>query len=111
MRLFIPAVSAALLAALATPVFSAEGETIFAQQCAACHGPRGKGMQYVAPPLKGSEFVTTASVDDIKAVIRAGRSAETKKHPAFPAVMPPFPNLSEEELTAVAEYVRGSLQQ
>ncbi|MBW3568294.1 MAG: cytochrome c [Proteobacteria bacterium] len=111
MRFFIAAVSAALFAILAAPVSAAEGETIFAQQCAACHGRKGEGMQYVAPSLKGSEFVSSASVDDIKAVVRAGRSGDAKKHPAFPAVMPPFPNLSEEELTAIAEYVHVSLQQ
>jgi len=102
---------ASLLAGFSCAGSAADGENIFLQQCAACHGRKGEGMQYVAPPLKGSAFVTSASLEDIKQVVQAGRSGADKKHPAFPAVMPPFPNLSDEEVNAVAEYVKGSLQQ
>lgn len=100
-----------LLGLFAFPAFAGDqGETIYAQQCAACHGKNGEGMQYVAPPLKDASFVKTASMEEIKEVIRAGRAAGDKQHPAFPAVMPPFPNLSGEDVTAVAEYVKGPLQ-
>lgn len=89
----------------------ADGESVYKQQCASCHGVKGQGMQYVAPALKGSKFVASASLDEIKATIKAGRSAEQKQHPDFPAVMPPFPQLSEDDIAAVAEYVQGKLQQ
>lgn len=89
----------------------ADGESVFKQQCASCHGVKGQGMQYVAPALKGSKFIASASVDEIKTMIRAGRSAEQKLHPDFPAAMPPFPQLSDEDIAAVAEYVKGKLQE
>lgn len=90
---------------------TAKGETIYAQQCAACHGKNGEGMQYVAPQLRDATFIKTASLDEIKAVIRAGRAGADKKHPSFPSVMPPFPNLSVEDIAAVAEYIKGPLQE
>ena len=89
----------------------ADGESVFKQQCASCHGVKGQGMQYVAPALSGSEFVAAASIDDIKRVIKAGRAAEQKLHPDFPAAMPPFPQLADEDIAAVAEYVKGKLQE
>lgn len=89
----------------------ADGEAVFKQQCASCHGVKGQGMQYVAPPLKGSEFVRTAAIEDVIATIRQGRVGETKKHADYPAAMPPFPQLSEEDVAAVAAYVKGALQE
>lgn len=90
---------------------TADGESIFKQQCASCHGVKGQGMQYVAPPLKGSEFLAAASIDEIKATIKNGRSGEQKRHPDFPAAMPSFAQLSDEEITAVAEFVKAKLQE
>lgn len=101
----------ATIAALAAGVVAADGESVFKQQCASCHGVKGQGMQYVAPPLKGSEFVKTAAVEDIIATIRQGRTGDAKQHPDYPAAMPPFPQLSEEDVAAVAEYVKGALQE
>lgn len=101
----------ALLACCSSAIMAADAASIYSQQCAACHGKSGEGMQYVAPPLKGAEFVTSASMDEVKEVIRAGRSGATKKHPAYPSVMPPFPNLEEDEITALAEYLKGPLQE
>ena len=99
-------------AALAVPgvTVAADGQTLYAQQCAACHGPAGEGLQFVAPGLKGSAFVKDSSIDDIVNVIRQGRSAEAKKYPAYPSVMPPFPQLKDEDAKAVAEYVKTALQ-
>lgn len=100
---------------LATAIFSAQafadGEAVFKQQCASCHGVKGQGMQYVAPPLKGSEFVKASAIEDIVATIRDGRTGDAKRHADYPAAMPPFPQLSEEDVAAVAEYVKGALQE
>lgn len=110
MRAILPA--ACVLALTMVPgIAVADGESVFKQQCASCHGVKGQGMQYVAPPLKGSDFVQSASVEDIIATIRAGRTGEAKQHPDFPAAMPPFPQLSDEDVAAVAAYVKDALQE
>ncbi len=102
-------VSAVLAAANA---HAADGEAVFKQQCAMCHGTNGQGTPYVAPPLKGSEFAATASLEDIVATIREGRAGDAKKFAAeYPAAMPPFPQLSDEDVAAVAEYVKVALQE
>lgn len=91
---------------------AADGEAVFKQQCAMCHGPEGKGMQYVAPALKGNEWVTAADAAAIVKTVREGRAGDAKRHAAdFPAVMPPFPQLSDDEVAAVAAYVQGALQE
>ena len=90
----------------AVPVFSADAPSVFAQQCAMCHGPAGAGVPQLAPPLKGSEFIANASDEEITAVIRHGRAGPQKRYTDFPSVMPPFPNLSDEELAELAKYVR-----
>jgi mono/diheme cytochrome c family protein len=105
-----------LLIAVSGSVFlagtaAADGEAIYAQQCAACHGAIGEGTPHVGPPLKGAEFVKSTTNDDMIKVIREGRAGADKKHDAFPSVMPPFPQLSEDEIKAVAEYVRKNLQE
>lgn len=110
MRRTLVALFAAIAAVGAGPAVAADGESVYSQQCAACHGKSGEGMPYVAPPLKGAEFMKTAGLDEVIQVIRAGRAADQKKHPTFPSVMPPFPNLSDEEIKAVAEYIKEPLQ-
>lgn len=107
----IPGVFLAVALAVPGASVAADGQTLFAQQCAACHGPAGEGLQFVAPGLKGSAFVKDGSVEDIVKVIREGRSAEAKKYPAYPSVMPPFPQLNDEQAKAIAEYVKNALQQ
>lgn len=106
----VPLIFAAAFAASAVAVQAADGQTLFAQQCAACHGPDGAGLQFVAPALRDSAFVKDGSVEDIVKVIREGRSAEAKKYPAYPSVMPPFPQLNDEQGKAIAEYVKNALQ-
>ena len=91
----------------------ADGADEFSQLCASCHGRKGEGMAYVAPPLKGSEFLRTASADDIKATIRAGRAGEAKKHPDFPAAMPPFTaeQINDHELDELVTFLKTRLQE
>ena len=43
---------------LSTPIDSrTNGLALFRTICAACHGADGDGMEHIAPPLKGSEYV------------------------------------------------------
>jgi mono/diheme cytochrome c family protein len=66
----------------------ADAETLFAQQCAGCHGAQGEGG--AGPSLQSS----TAPVDDLLAAIRDGRGSM----PAYGAT------LTGEELDALATF-------
>lgn len=92
-------------AAGASPVQGAEnaqlvaeprtGATLFAEHCAACHGPAGQGG--FGPRLAGSS--RAANENNVSDAVRFGRGA-----------MPGFaPVLSSEELTALIDYVTREL--
>ena len=101
----------ATLSLVPATAVAADGEAVFKQQCAVCHGLEGQGTQYVAPALHGNEWVTAADPAAIVKTVREGRAGDAKRHAAdFPAVMPPFPQLSDDEVAAVAAYVQGALQ-
>jgi mono/diheme cytochrome c family protein len=91
-------ISTALAAAQPAPGQSdqmAQGEQLFEQNCAACHQSDGTGIPPTFPPLAGNENLK--DLDLIVGNIHEGEGA-----------MPPFPNLTAEEIAAVATYIRNS---
>jgi mono/diheme cytochrome c family protein len=85
------------------------GGAIYAVQCAACHAPDGSGVDGLFPMLKGSPLVQSldpASV--LHVVLRGARSAATDPAPTA-AAMPSFGwMLNDDEVAAVATYVRNA---
>ena len=84
---------------LAGPVQAADpaGEGLFVANCSACHQRNGQGIPQAFPALAGDALVQ----DDprrIAAVLLNGRGGM----PAFKA------QLSDEQIAAVASYVRGA---
>jgi len=74
----------------------AEGEQVYMQNCASCHQPDGSGMAPMFPALKGN-----ANLEDAKLVIE--RILKGK------GAMPPFAQLSDRQVAAVATFVRARL--
>ena len=65
----------ALSGASADAAASERGRTIFAEQCAACHGPEGKGTAEMgAPNLADAIWLFGGSKAEIVETIRNGRS-------------------------------------
>ncbi|MQX36934.1 cytochrome-c oxidase, cbb3-type subunit III [Roseospira navarrensis] len=75
------------------------GQTLFSQQCVACHGPDGGGVPMLGgPPLNNRIFLYGGEQDDIAAQVR---------NPTH-GVMPPWENrLSDEEIKQLAVYVHS----
>jgi len=73
-----------------------KGKAIYEAYCAACHQANGQGMPPVMPALAGNPNLQDAQM--ILNVVKNGRGA-------MPAV---GANFSEEELVAVATYIRNS---
>ena len=69
-----------------------EGAQVFANVCAACHGPDGKGMPYVAPDIK--EFTPELVVN----VLNHGKKGAIGH-------MPKFDRLNAKQKEAAAAYV------
>lgn len=75
----------------------ADGKTLFAKNCAACHQASGKGIPGAFPALAGNAFVQGAP-DDVATVLLKGRGG-----------MPDFSgSLDDAEIAQVLSYVRTS---
>jgi mono/diheme cytochrome c family protein len=87
------------------------GETLFTAQCMACHGPDGKGIEQLGPPLVGSEWVTS-SPERLVAILLQGLAGPIKvagKSYVPAAAMPGFkvnPEVTDAQLTDIATFVR-----
>jgi mono/diheme cytochrome c family protein len=88
--------------------FAADGEKLFRDICAACHGVKGKGGP-LAPALKGNEFLKTSTVDELKKLIQGGRQRKDKLYPEFPIEMPAHTQLTDEEVEAIIEHEKTHL--
>lgn len=98
-------------AGLLQPVAArADGAAVFKSNCAACHGNEGQGTRGLAPALKGDKFVL-GKKDDVLTIVRNGRNGDQKKYKDLPLAMPAWSGkLSDAEIAAVVDYVRGDLQ-
>lgn len=97
--LLVTAASAS--AAGATPN---NGERLYSQTCAACHGADGKGMIPGAP-----DFTDPKGVLSNPDALLVKRIAEGYQSPGSPMAMPPKggnPSLSRKDIVAILTYLR-----
>lgn len=83
----------------------------YAQFCAGCHGLDGRGVVPLAPPLAGSEWVTGAESRLLRVLLHgvSGPIRVDGTDYAPPAILPEMPGLAaldDEQLAAIASYVR-----
>jgi mono/diheme cytochrome c family protein len=85
------------------------GKGIYNDSCAACHEASGAGVPHMFPPLKGNAVAQQADPSTVVRVILEGAmTAATKERPT-PSAMPAFAwKLSNDEIAAVATYVRNA---
>lgn len=88
----------------------ADGADVFRANCASCHGSNGQGTPGLAPALKGDPFVT-GKMGDVLAAVKDGRSGDQKRYKNLPISMPAWGGkLSDADIKAVVDYIRGDLQ-
>ena len=85
----------------------AAGERLYGQHCGDCHGKTGEGRAGVWPALAGNRVV---GMDDptnlLQAIVGGGFAPATAGHPQ-PYGMPPFRTLlQDEEIAAIASFLR-----
>ena len=85
------------------------GAAIYADECSACHTPRGTGVPGLIPKLAGSPGVQSDDPSSLVRVVISGtRSVATDGAPTGPA-MPAFGwLLDDREAAAVLTYIRNS---
>lgn len=105
------AVLGLVLAGLLPAVAMADGADVFRTNCVSCHGKSGQGTPGLAPALKGDKFVTGGSVDDVTNTVKNGRAGDQKHFKDLPIAMPAWSGkLSDADIKAVVDYIRGDLQ-
>jgi mono/diheme cytochrome c family protein len=84
-----------------------QGEKVYRQRCADCHGKNGEGVAGIYPPLDGNTSVTEPSgINATRMILLGGFSPLTAANPR-PYSMPPFAQqLTDSEVSAVASYIR-----
>ncbi|MBV8163415.1 MAG: cytochrome b N-terminal domain-containing protein [Candidatus Eremiobacteraeota bacterium] len=87
------------------------GATVFAQNCASCHGAAGKGTPGSFPPLDGNPFVTGDPNKVIGAVMHGMKGPIVVNGVSFSGAIP-MPSwsskLSPAEVAAVVTYIRSA---
>jgi mono/diheme cytochrome c family protein len=83
------------------------GRAIFADSCAGCHQGSGEGVARMFPPLKHNANVQSADPTSVvRVIVEGARTVATKARPT-PFAMPAFDwKLNDDEIAAVATYVR-----
>ncbi|MBL0173192.1 MAG: cytochrome c [Gemmatimonadaceae bacterium] len=100
---------AVMPAARVLPAQVADGARIYAATCVACHQASGLGLPGQFPPLVGSEWVTGSEERLIRIILHGLVGEIEVEGESFTGAMPTWgPTFKDEELAAVATYVRRS---
>lgn len=85
------------------------GHAIFSDSCAACHQANGAGVPHMFPPLaKNANVQSKNPTSVIRVILEGARTVATDERPT-PSTMPAFDwKLTDEEVAAVASYVRNA---
>ncbi len=84
-----------------------DGKQLYVANCVACHQSSGKGLAGVFPPLDGSEWVV-GDERIVANILLHGIDGEISvAGTLYKGNMPPFKQLSDAELAAVASYMRS----
>ena len=88
-----------------------KGLVIYRSTCAACHGADGEGMQYLAPPLNGSELVSGPTAR-LALIIMNGLEGPIHVKGQlykFNGIMQNFGNAyTDEEIAGIIDYLHNS---
>lgn len=86
-----------------------DGAALYMKTCMACHQMTGQGIPGAFPPLANSPYVTGDNVDRLAAIMLYGLMGPIKVNGVqYNSVMAPWAQLKDEELAAIATYVRSS---
>lgn len=85
------------------------GAEVFQTVCAGCHQPNGAGIPERFPPLKDNPNVSEPGY--VEQVVQEGRQGEIVVNGVtYDGIMSPLTGLSDEEIEAVAAYVRAGFE-
>lgn len=83
------------------------GKVEYMRRCGSCHQADGMGVLNSDPPLKGT-VVAGDKKKLIEILINAHPSQEKKSGEISPSVIPPNPEMKDQEIAEVLTYIRNS---
>ena len=96
-------------AALPSSMATVQGEQIYHDVCAACHGPDARGVAHLGNSLVDSDVIRNQDDTQVLAFIRAGVSLTDPRNQTG-LVMPPSggrPDLADSQIMDVVNYIRS----
>ena len=87
---------------------SVDGKQLFNAQCVTCHQVSGQGLPGVFPPLDGSEWVNGDERIVANILLHGINGELAVAGTTYKGMMPAFGHLGNEQLAAVASYVRSA---
>jgi len=88
--------------------YAATGANLYTANCSACHGATGAGVPGAFPPLAGDPVVTASDPKTQIGVVLHGLHGAQIKGTAYASQMPPFTQLSDDDIAAIIDHERTS---
>ncbi|HET6599539.1 MAG TPA: cytochrome c [Burkholderiaceae bacterium] len=103
-----PASTASAASAGAPSAAPIDGATVYAQNCASCHGAEGRGQSSYFPPLAGNPDLAAGGGFAVRVLLNGLTGRIEVNGQTYDGSMPSFGHLSDAEIAAVANHVRTS---
>jgi cytochrome c oxidase subunit 2 len=88
--------------------YAATGPNLYTTNCSSCHGATGAGVPGAFPPLAGDPVVNASNPKEQLTVVLHGLRGATIKGTAYASQMPPFSQLSDNDIAAIIDHERTS---
>jgi nitrite reductase (NO-forming) len=84
------------------------GQALFAGTCSVCHQANGAGLPGVFPPLAKSDFLAADIARATRVVLHGLTGKVSVNGREYDSVMPPMPQLNDDEVANIMTYVLNS---
>ncbi|MDR5171397.1 cytochrome c [Methylobacillus flagellatus] len=92
------------------PAATVSGASIFGSRCATCHQANGQGVPGAFPPLVGAKYVLESPEVLVNIILHGLQGEIEVAGQTYNGIMPPWASqLGDEEVAAVASYIRSEL--
>ncbi len=88
--------------------YAANGERLYASNCASCHGASGAGVPGAFPPLAGDPVVTAANPSEHVRIVLHGLQRKRINGTVYASQMPSFAQLSDADIASIVDHERAS---
>jgi mono/diheme cytochrome c family protein len=88
--------------------YAASGPNLYTSNCSACHGATGAGVPGAFPPLAGDPVVSATDPKAQIGIVLHGLHGAKIKGTAYTSQMPPFAQLSDNDIAAIIDHERTS---